>query len=936
MSAGDPHAAGALLRLGLGAGSPVLRRLVARLERDDGPAWFEQARARLACSFALDGIPVPWEQILAGRTAHDRAARSTGDDALAGALGLVLCDAEALLSHGVPCSQGADVADVLLEVAEALPTAWADRLARAALLATAAAPRPRAPVHDRVGRYRLLEPIGRGGMGVVWRAAQAETGRHVALKLMRPELLSRRALDRFAREARLLARLRHPAIAHVIEAGLESKTPHDQPYLAIELVEGEPLVAHAAQRQLALGARLTLFGQVCDAVQHAHEQGVVHRDLKSSNVLVTAEGRVKVLDFGIARALHGSDAHAQTSAGELLGTLSAMSPEQAQGGVALGPTVDVYALGLLLFELLAERPARLLEALSLPEALRRICEQAPAPLRRVAPDLPRDLEVVTGKALAHEPHRRYASVRALADDVERFRRLEPIAARRPTWHYRTGRAVRRHRGLCLAVGAVLLALACGFGVAAAEWLRARRAERDLASVLRTSLELSRSLVESTRPTAEVQGQLAALETALAPALAGAMLDDPALTAAAAAWFEQVADLQQRRGDVETALRNRRSALQIRRALALASPADVDAAARWSVALVKLGDVHGDLREGDRQRECYERALARDREIAAVAPHRATPRDNLVWSLLRVADLRLVQGDFEAAHALMADAAQEADQLLDAHPDRALSHLARTQVRLQRVELLRVVAPGCAARLQLARRAAAVASDLVDREPARAAFRRCDRNAQAAWAAALLAVGRSDEARPAVVAALGEAAAAVAKDGVRAEGWGQLARLHGTMAQIDDAAGDPDATWRHTQGMVDAAERAWRLDTDHPRWRRRWVEALTRAGEAAFQRGDQVLARDYGARALDVAEAFGKGSRAERLHLAQLLAEPKLVERHDVVRATALLEAMRADREDRNVLVALARVHRGCGRDAEAAACEQRIEELERVWRDRFR
>lgn len=941
MSSDRHDAASALLRLGLAAASPEVRGLVERLECEDGHAWFASACASLPFRVeppdALGVAPVLERQLQERWLACREGVRDGGDRVLLGTLGMVLCDADALLEHGRPCSSGdsAETANTLLDVAEALPDAWSDRLARAALRAGSKPLGGDAPssqqaqtIRDHVGGYRLLEPLGRGGMGVVWRAEQAETQRHVALKLIRPGLLTSRSIERFQREGKLLARLRHPAIAQVLEARVEARAPEDPPFLAIELVDGEPLVAWAAQRELPIDARLDLFTQVCAAVHHAHEQGVVHRDLKAGNVLVTPEGRVKVLDFGIAMAIDGAEVP-----GEVMGTLTAMSPEQVLGRKT-GPATDVYALGCLLFELLAERPAHLVDSLSLDLAVRRICEQSPPALRRIAPHLPRDLEIIAGMALEREPARRYPTARALADDVERFRRLEPIVARPPAVLYRARRALQRHRGAAVAVGIVVLALALGLAIAAAGWRRARSAERDLTALTRAALELSRTLVESVHPTAEVRTRLGSLEAALTPSLEH-RTDEPALAEAAAALFEQVADLEHRRGDVETALDYRRRVLELSQRLARVRPDDRIAAARVSIALVKLGDAHGVSGGRARQRELYGRALAADRALEAVHPTDVTLRDNLIWSLLRVGHQHFLASELERADALFAEAALRADALIADDKDRVLSYFARCQARLHRIELLQTVAAGCPEHVRWAERARAEAWNLEQGEPDRAAFRSIRRVADGALAAALVAAGRAGEARANMELALREAASAAREDEARAETHAQLARLRGVMANLEAELGDVAAAQEHAKAMIDAAERAWQLDPDHPMWRRRLIEALTVAARLIHERGDQVASRAFGLRALDLCEQL-EGSRNERILLARLLVTPYVAERRSPERATTLLEEAFAERKDLRVLEAMVEVYRAVGREGEASGFERRAEEIAAAWRARFR
>ncbi|MBI4606387.1 MAG: serine/threonine protein kinase [Planctomycetes bacterium] len=353
-----------------------------------------------------------------------------------------------------------------------------------------AAPDPDRPVTaslpERVGSYKLLGLLGEGGMGVVYRAEQANPRRTVALKLLRPGLATPRMLRRFELEAQVLGRLQHPGIAQIFEAGTVEERGCMDVYFAMELVEGADLVAHADSSRLGRRNRLELFARVCDAVQYAHQRGVIHRDLKPANILVDAAGQPKVLDFGVARTTD-ADVRLTTLAdgrGGIVGTLHYMSPEQVSGeDLEIDTRSDVYALGVIAYELLSGRLPFDFTGQRITEALRRIAEEPPPPLSSVQRDLAGDLEAIVHKALEKDKARRYGSAAELAEDVRRFLRREPVAARRPTLAYRLRRFVQRNRVLTGGLAAVFLALAAGG--AATAW-QAIRAERARAAAQRTA------------------------------------------------------------------------------------------------------------------------------------------------------------------------------------------------------------------------------------------------------------------------------------------------------------------------------------------------------------------------------------------------------------------------------------------------------------------
>jgi tetratricopeptide (TPR) repeat protein len=329
-----------------------------------------------------------------------------------------------------------------------------------------------------IGRYQILRLLGEGGMGVVYEAEQEHPHRTVALKVIKPGFTGPELLRRFEQESEALGRLQHPGIAQVHEAGNVDNGFGPQPYFAMELVLGESLLQYARAHQLSVRQRLELIAKVCDAVHHAHQRGIIHRDLKPSNILVAEDGQPKILDFGVARVMD-SEEHAtrQTDLGQLVGTVAYMSPEQMLADpLELDTRSDVYALGLILFELLAGRLPYTVSG-QLHEALSTIRDQDPVPLSSFNRACRGDIETIVGKALEKDKTRRYASASEMAADLRHHLNDEPIAARPPSARYQLQKFARRHRTLVAGVAAVLLVLVVGIIASTWEARRAQRAEQ---------------------------------------------------------------------------------------------------------------------------------------------------------------------------------------------------------------------------------------------------------------------------------------------------------------------------------------------------------------------------------------------------------------------------------------------------------------------------
>jgi tetratricopeptide (TPR) repeat protein len=411
---------------------------------DSNPSSDIYQRAKLLLFDAVEQPPAERARFLDGVCGGDRALRLEVESLLdhADERGDAFSDSAIhrgrLLLRGalVPADGGEADADAAL--AEELPTA--------------------------VGRYEVVRLLGRGGMGQVLEARQQSPQRRVAVKLIRPGAVSPETLRRFRHEVEALGQLHHPGIAQIFEAGTAqvdrpTSGSSTQPFFAMELVRGERLIDFARARRLSIRDRLELVARICDAVQHAHQRGVIHRDLKPANILVTESGQPKILDFGVARATDAdvSAATVHTTAGELLGTLPYMSPEQLAGDSRnIDTRCDVYGVGVVAFELLAGRAPFDTGGKSIAEAIRILSDTEPMRPGAIRPALRGDVELILGKTMQREPDRRYASAAELGADIRRFLGHEPITARPPATLYQLARFARRHRVLVGAAAAVLV------------------------------------------------------------------------------------------------------------------------------------------------------------------------------------------------------------------------------------------------------------------------------------------------------------------------------------------------------------------------------------------------------------------------------------------------------------------------------------------------
>jgi tetratricopeptide (TPR) repeat protein len=451
-------------------------------------------------------------------------------------------------------------------------------------------------------RYRLMERIGAGGMGLVYKAVRAddEFSKLVAIKIL--QLGGSEAGDdalarRFRQERQILAGLEHPNIAHLLDGG---STPDGLPFLVMEFVDGVPIDRFLAERKPALREILQLFRTACSPVSYAHRNLVVHRDLKPGNILVTADGTPKLLDFGIAKLLDGSAERTQTGAGAM--TLEYASPEQVRGA-AITTATDVYSLGVLLYELLGG--VRLYRDTSgAMELAQAICTEIPQPLSaRTGRRFDSDLENIVQMALRKEPERRYASVEQFSEDLRLYMEGYPVSARPATRAYRARKFIGRNKASIAAAALILLALVGGIAATAWEAHLANRRFNDVRKLANSYLFEFHDAIKDLPGSMPARQLVVKRGIEYLDGLARERGRDPALGRELASAYEKVGQVQgapnyPSLGDRAGALASYRKALAIREPLAAASPRNAEIGVELTSSYRQIGELlqyAGDLK-----------------------------------------------------------------------------------------------------------------------------------------------------------------------------------------------------------------------------------------------------------------------------------------------------------------------------------------------------
>jgi eukaryotic-like serine/threonine-protein kinase len=604
---------------------------------------------------------------------------------------------------------------------------------------------------SELGRYKLLEAIGTGGMGVVYKAVRADDAfsKLVAVKIVQCGAADDKILRRFVQERQILAVLEHPNIARLLDGGA---TPEGLPFLVMEYVDGVPIDQYLAKKKPGLDELLDLFRKICSAVSYAHRNLIVHRDLKPDNVLVTVEGEPKLLDFGIAKLLDGSSVRTKTENAAM--TPEHASPEQIQGA-PISTASDIYSLGVLLYGMLTgRRPYRdTAGALELAQA---IAIENPRTLTEASSrNFDSDLENIVQMALRKEPARRYASVDQFAEDIRRYREGYPVSARPDTRGYRAKKFVGRNKAAVTAATLAFVALVAG---SAAIWRQAQVADQRFNDVRRLA---NSYLFEFHDAIKNLPGATAARQLVVKRAIE--FLDNLAkqrgnnveLGRELATAYEKAAEIQgdlnvASMGDQRGALVTYRRALAIRQALAAGSPSNVDVTRELAFSYAEVGWLSaytGDVASGV---EDLRKAVALGQKAVAARPADPKVREGLALSLSGLGDVLgnpnyQNLGDVTGAIQLYRQGLDIREKLFAEDPASLEKQtlLASSYSRLAQV--LQAIDDKAGA-VAAYRRAADISDELMRRAPGNSQFRRGAAAGNRNLALSLLRINAVDEAR----------------------------------------------------------------------------------------------------------------------------------------------------------------------------------------------
>lgn len=547
-----------------------------------------------------------------------------------------------------------------------------------------AATDPSSPPNLTLPGYEVLEELGRGGMGVVYRARQVSLNRLVALKMIRSaSLADAKQLARFNLEAESLAQLQHPNIVQVFETGQHQ----DMPYLSMEYVPGVTLASEMEARTFSPQHTAALVEKLARAMFSAHGRGILHRDLKPSNVLLAADGEPKITDFGMAKRV-GSESHL-TVDHTVMGTPSYMPPEQAQGRLAaIGPRSDVYALGAILYEMLTGRPP--FRGTTPLETIQQVIQREPVAPRSLNARIPRDLETICLKCLSKQPANRYETAADLADDLRRLQRDEPILARRIGRLGRGWRWCRRNPALSATMALTCLAMLAGTAGVAWQSRQAHRARslaqqqfRRYKAESSEKLSLIQDLMERVPEDQRAQDQR--LQSAVA-AYESWLAEEPSDAAAQTSYAEalfRVAEIRRRIGQFDRAAEMYLKARLRYQQLAAASPADPTSLQKLAETLTGLGESYRDGGQLQEAIEAYDESLEYHAKFATRSqPDAFQDADTARALYSRALALRLLNRTAEAEQDLR-QSIELLERSLSALPQEAAFRqgLARSRINL---------------------------------------------------------------------------------------------------------------------------------------------------------------------------------------------------------------------------------------------------------------
>lgn len=515
--------------------------------------------------------------------------------------------------------------------------------------------------------YRLLRVIGHGGQGQVFQAIRLADGLKVAIKFILPGRLADLASRaRFEEERRTLELLNHPGIVRILDHGALAS---GELWFAAEYIDGIPVnqyvhdLDRVALAQAGPSTRpafpldkvLDLFTRICEAVEAAHQAGVLHRDLKPANILVDDDGRPHILDFGLARGPQRQCADAVTLTGQFMGSPAWSSPEQIEARPSLiDARTDVYSIGMMLYHALTgDFPFDVSQPW--PQLFETIRTAEPTPPRQLRSFIDADLQTIVLTAIARSKERRYASVAALREDLQRYRAGRPIRARPDSRLYRLSKFVQRNRLLVASV-AIVIVLTAGYAISVTYMYR--RAE-DHAADARAKFRAARDMLDFTLSQVDVELKKLAgastvrrdlLEKAYGQldALLKEKTDDPELQADIAKTHSRLADIAQALGRLDSAGQDAAAALEIRKQLASENPADPEAQAELSIALVRVGDIARAQSCKQKGRELFEQALRIDEALVKAHPNNRHYLDNLAWSYDRLCWAAIGDDDMPSA------------------------------------------------------------------------------------------------------------------------------------------------------------------------------------------------------------------------------------------------------------------------------------------------